>query len=168
TLIEKLLANGEGTITISPLSHLPIYKDLVVDMTNFFRHYESIKPYLIPSQTPPQKEFIQSPKERKKIEQSIDCILCGACYGSCPVAGTNPDYLGPHSILKTLRFYNDTRDTAKKERLSLIGNNKGLFRCHSIFNCQICCPKDLDPAGAISQMKMKLIFQKIKGLMGLG
>ena len=169
TLIETLLKDGNGMVTIQPLAHLPVYKDLVVDMTNFFKHYEAIKPYLIPSTRPaPEKELIQSPKDRKKIDGAIDCILCGACYGSCPVAGTNPEYLGPHAILKAARFYNDSRDMASKERLSLIGHNKGLFRCHSIFNCQVVCPKNLDPAGAIAQMKVKLIWQKFKGLFGMG
>jgi succinate dehydrogenase / fumarate reductase iron-sulfur subunit len=167
TLIENLLKEGQGTVTIQPLAHLPVYKDLVVNMDNFFKHYEAIKPYLITDKAAPAKEFTQSPEDRRKIDGSIDCILCGACYGSCPVAGTNEEYLGPHSILKALRFYNDSRDTAGKERLALIGNNKGLFRCHSIFNCQMVCPKDLDPAGAIAQMKMKLVWQKFKGIFGL-
>ncbi|MBI5777846.1 MAG: succinate dehydrogenase iron-sulfur subunit [Planctomycetes bacterium] len=176
TLIETLLKEGNGTITIQPLAHLPVYKDLVVNMDNFFRNYEAIRPYLIPDKSVPEngsaalttREFIQSPKDRKKIDGAIDCILCGACYGSCPVAGTNPEYLGPHAILKAARFYNDSRDAASKERLSIIGNNHGLFRCHSIFNCQVVCPKNLDPAGAISQMKMKLVWSKVKGLFGLG
>lgn len=167
TLIESLVKQGEGIITIRPLAHLPVYKDLVVDMTNFFKNYESIKPYLIPGETIPAKEFIQLPSERKKIDGAIDCILCGACYGSCPVAGTNPDYAGPHSILKTLRFYNDSRDTGKKERLALIGNNYGIFRCHSVFNCQVVCPKNLDPGDAIAQMKKRVIWSKIKRFFGL-
>ena len=166
TLVETLLKDGNGTITIQPLAHLPVHKDLVVDMTNFFKHYETIKPYLIPSKSLPEKEIIQLPHDRKKIDGAIDCILCGACYGSCPVAGTNPEYIGPHGILKASRFYNDSRDAANQERLTLIGNNKGLFRCHSIFNCQVVCPKNLDPAGAISQMKMKLVWSKVKGLFG--
>lgn len=176
TLIESLVeskparqarSGGDGIITIRPLAHLPVYKDLVVDMTNFFKNYESIKPYLIPAETLPTKEFVQLPSERKKIDGAIDCILCGACYGSCPVAGTNPDYAGPHSILKTLRFYNDNRDIAKEERLGLIGNNHGIFRCHSIFNCQVVCPKNLDPGDAISKMKMRVAWFKIKKLFGL-
>ena len=167
TLIETLLTDGNGTVTIQPLAHLPVYKDLVVNMDNFFKNYEAIKPYLIPStKLAPEKEFTQSPLDGKKIDGAIDCILCGACYGSCPVAGTNHEYLGPHAILKASRFYNDSRDAANKERLALIGTNKGLFRCHSIFNCQVVCPKNLDPAGAIAQMKMKLVWQKIKGLFG--
>ncbi|MFH0889023.1 MAG: succinate dehydrogenase iron-sulfur subunit [Planctomycetota bacterium] len=167
TLIESLVKSKDGIITIRPLAHLPVYKDLVVDMTNFFKNYESIKPYLIPAETLPPKEFIQLPSDRKKIDGAIDCILCGACYGSCPVAGTNPDYVGPHSILKTLRFYNDSRDTAKKERLGLIGNNHGIFRCHSIFNCQVVCPKNLDPGDAISKMKMSVTWFKLKKIFGL-
>ncbi|MFH1230211.1 MAG: succinate dehydrogenase iron-sulfur subunit [Planctomycetota bacterium] len=167
TLIESLVEPNNGIITIRPLAHLPVYKDLVVDMTNFFKNYESIKPYLLPTESLPPKEFIQLPSDRKKIDGAIDCILCGACYGSCPVAGTNPDYVGPHSILKTLRFYNDSRDIGKEERLNLIGNNRGIFRCHSIFNCQVVCPKNLDPGDAISRMKMRVTWSRIKKLFGL-
>lgn len=166
TLIENLLKDGQGVVIIQPLAHLPVYKDLVVDMTNFFSHYDAIKPYLITDKSVPAKEFTQSPEERRKIDGSIDCLLCGACYGSCPVAGTNEEYIGPHAILKASRFYNDSRDTAGRERLALIGNSKGLFRCHTIFNCQMVCPKDIDPSGAIARMKMKLVWSKLKGIFG--
>ncbi len=156
------------TIVIRPLAHLPILKDLVVDMTTFFKQYEAIKPYLMNGQYVPEKEFIQSPKERKKLDHLIDCILCGACYGSCPVAASSPEYLGPHALMKAARFINDSRDTDSQERLRLVAHDTGLWRCHTIFNCQQACPKDLDPAGAIAQLKMKSIWTRIKEFLGLG
>lgn len=164
TQVESL---NSGVVTVRPLAHLPIYKDLVVDMSRFFQHYTKIKPYLIPSGNIPEKEFPQSPKDRKKIDTFIDCILCGACYGSCPVAGSNPDYIGPHSILRTARWVNDSRDTAKSKRLNIVADNLGIWRCHSIFNCQAACPKDLDPAGAITQLKRKALWHKVKRIFGV-
>ncbi|MFA5794485.1 MAG: succinate dehydrogenase iron-sulfur subunit [Candidatus Brocadiia bacterium] len=163
TQVEAL---NSDTITVRPVAHLPIHKDLVVDMGRFFKHYESIKPYLMPSTAMPEKEFPQSPEERKKIDNFIDCILCGACYGSCPVAGSNPDYIGPHSILRAARWINDSRDTIQTERLNVVADNLGVWRCHSIFNCQAACPKDLDPAGAITQLKRKALWHKVKRIFG--
>lgn len=163
TLVEKL----GRTIVIRPLAHLPVLKDLVVDLTQFFQRYESIKPYLIHDNTLPKKEMIQSPDARKKIDSLIDCILCAACYGSCPVAAASPDYLGPHALLKSARFFYDSRDTAHKERLWLVSTNKGLFRCHTIFNCQQVCPKNIDPSGAIAQLKMQAVWTKVKQILGL-
>jgi succinate dehydrogenase / fumarate reductase iron-sulfur subunit len=163
TQVEHL---NNPIITVQPLAHLPIFKDLVVDMGRFFKHYTKIKPYLMPSGNVPAKEVAQSPEERKKIDGFIDCILCGACYGSCPVAGSNPDYIGPHSILRSARWVNDSRDTARSERLDIVADNLGLWRCHSIFNCQAACPKDLDPAGAITQLKRQALWHKVKQIFG--
>lgn len=170
---HRVAPTKNDTITIQPLAHLPIFKDLVVDMGRFFKHYTKIKPYLMPaspaggpSGNVPAKEVAQSPEERKKIDGFIDCILCGACYGSCPVAGSNPDYIGPHSILRSARWVNDSRDTARSERLDIVADNLGLWRCHSIFNCQAACPKDLDPAGAITQLKRQALWHKVKQIFG--
>jgi len=154
-----------GTVVVQPLAHLPVLKDLVVDLTNFFKHYEEIKPYLIPSTAIPEKEFIQLPTERKKIDGAIDCILCGACYGSCPIAAGSQGYLGPHALLKAARFVYDSRDGASAERFALIGHSTGLFRCHTVFNCQMVCPKNLDPSGTIAKLKMKAIWRKIRQLL---
>jgi succinate dehydrogenase / fumarate reductase iron-sulfur subunit len=149
-----------GTVTIRPLSHLPVQKDLVVDMQPFFDNYKSIKPYLIPGDAPPEKEFLQSPRERARLDHHIDCILCGACYGSCPVAYGDPDYLGPHALLKALRFIDDSRDGAGHERLAMVASEFGVFRCHTIFNCKEVCPKDLNPTGAITRLKNKILAEK--------
>ncbi len=156
TQIERL----KEPVTIRPLSHLQMLKDLVVDMKPFWDSYEKIRPYLIPREKPPEKEYYQSVEDRKKIDHHIDCILCGACYGSCPVVYGDPDYLGPHALLKALRFVDDSRDGADDERLAMVASDAGVFRCHTIFNCQIVCPKDLNPTGAISKLKNKIIVKK--------
>jgi succinate dehydrogenase / fumarate reductase, iron-sulfur subunit len=148
-------------VTVRPLAHLPIIKDLVVDLTQFWENYKTIKPYLIPAEKPPEKEFLQSPEQRKKLDPHVDCILCAACYGSCPVSNGDPDYLGPHALLKALRFVEDSRDGAKHERLAIVAKDVGVFRCHTIFNCQKVCPRDLDPTGAISKLKIKILVDKM-------
>ncbi len=150
-------------ITIRPLAHSTIIRDLVVDLKPFFRSYEAIKPYLIPKEDPPEKEYIQTIEERKRLNVKVDRILCGACYASCPVSGTDEDYLGPAALLKALRFVDDSRDGAEYERLAYVATDTGVFRCHTIFNCQQVCPKDLDPTGAIQKLKLKAIWAKIRG-----
>jgi succinate dehydrogenase / fumarate reductase iron-sulfur subunit len=151
------------TVTIRALSHMQVIRDLVVDMRPFFRNYEFIKPYLIPEKEPPEKEYIQSIKDRKRLLVLTDCILCGACYGSCPVASTDENYLGPAALLQALRFVEDTRDGATYERLAFVATDEGAFRCHTIFNCQKVCPKDLDPSGAIQKLKLKSVWAKLRG-----
>ena len=154
--IEKL----KGKVALRPLAHLPILKDLVVDLKPFFDNYRAIKPYLLPKNEPPEKEYIQSAEERKKVDPWINCILCAACYGSCPVAASDPKYLGPHALMKSLRFVDDSRDGATRDRIAFVANDFGVFRCHTIFNCQKVCPKNLDPTNAIAKLKMKAVFKK--------
>jgi succinate dehydrogenase / fumarate reductase iron-sulfur subunit len=156
TQVDKL----KPPVVIRPLAHLPVLKDLIVDMQPFFDNYKCIKPYLLQKDEPPEKEYLQSPDQRRKLDHHIDCILCGACYGSCPVAYGDPKYLGPHALLKVLRFVDDSRDGAGKERLAMVASEFGVFRCHTIFNCKEVCPKDLNPTGAISRLKNKILAEK--------
>ncbi len=150
-------------ITIRPLAHLPIIKDLVVDMDPFFDKYRKIRPYFEASTDIPEKEFIQSPRKRKKLNEIIDCILCGACYSSCTMTLTDSHYLGPAALLKANRFVQDSRDTIAKERLAIVNDENGIWRCHTIFNCQIACPKNLNPTQSIAQLKQKVIISKLTG-----
>jgi succinate dehydrogenase/fumarate reductase iron-sulfur protein len=150
TLIKTLRSK---VITISPLPHLPVIKDLVVNMDRFFQKYEAIKPYLINHSTPPEKERTQSIAERKKIDEMINCILCGACYSACTMVATSNSYLGPAALTKAYRFYADSRDTAKEERLKLVGGEAGVFRCHTLFNCAEVCPKNIVPTYSIQKLK---------------
>ena len=150
-------------ITIRPLSHLRILKDLVVDLKPFFDNYKKIEPYLQAAENLPEKEFLQSEHDRKKIDKLVDCVLCAACYGSCPVASMNPQYLGPHALVASLRFINDSRDSKTNERLAMVATDEGIFRCHTIFNCQQVCPKDIDPTNAILKLRLKSFGAKVMG-----
>jgi succinate dehydrogenase / fumarate reductase iron-sulfur subunit len=151
-----------GTITVRPLLHLPVIKDLAVDMSLFWQKYNAIKPYLIPGSPAPEKERPQTPQDQEKMMGIIDCILCAACYASCTVNLTDPEYLGPAALLKANRFLVDTRDNAEPERLRLVDGDAGIWRCHTIFNCQKVCPKDCDPTGSIGNLKRHLISNKVR------
>lgn len=162
---ETQVVDIGNLVAIRPLSHMKIVRDLVVDLDPFFAKYTEIKPYLIPAGEPPVREFKQSPKERAKFDPYVDCILCAACYSSCPVAGTDEKYLGPQALLKALRYVADSRDGATGERLAYLASDFGAFRCHTIFNCQQVCPKELDPSSAIAKLKMKSLWAKFTGRM---
>jgi len=141
-------------VRVRPLGHLPIIRDLVVDMTEFWNKYKLIKPYLIHSKSIPEKEFLQSVDQRDKLTRIIDCILCGACYAACPIVETHKDYIGPHAFAKANRFVRDSRDEGTYERLRIVGEDNGVFRCHTVFSCQEVCPKDINPSGSIAELKM--------------
>ena len=159
TLVSKL---NSDIITIRPLSHMAILKDLFVDMRPFWEKYEYIKPYLIPGKPFPEKgEQIQSQEERAKIDVLVDCVLCACCHSSCPVTASHEKYLGPMSFLNLDRFVSDTRDNAREERLALVNNEHGVWRCHTVFNCQEVCPKDLNPSGSIAHLKREIIKNTI-------
>ena len=136
---------------------------MVVDLKPFFDNYKKIEPYLQPEAVLPDKEFKQSEKQRAKIDKLVDCILCSACYGSCPVVSMNEKYLGPHALVAALRFINDSRDSKTSERLAIVANDEGIFRCHTIFNCQQVCPKDIDPTNAILKLRLKSFTSKLVG-----
>ena len=144
-------------VTIRPLGHLDMIKDLFVNLEPFWEKYEYIKPYLISKTSPSNHERLQIRSDRAKLDGLIDCILCGCCYSSCMVTLTNNKYLGPAALLWANRFFMDSRDDAKDERLAIVNVENGVWRCHTIFNCQQSCPKCLNPAGCISNLKMKLV-----------
>ncbi len=151
TLIDDVARND--TVEIRPLNHLPVIRDLVVDMSGFMEQWRRVRPYLISSRAPPERENLQTAAQREKLDGLVDCIMCGACYSACPSALANSAYLGPHAMLRALRFIEDTRDEAAEERLTQVASDEGVFRCHTAFNCQTVCPKDLDPAGAIVRIR---------------
>jgi len=142
-------------VTIAPLPHLPVIRDLVVDLHPFFHKIEKLKPYFESPEPYPEKEFLQSPKDREAIDTAIDCIDCAACYSACPMSWTDENYPGPAAFLKAARFINDTRDTSTAERLRLVGCEDGVWRCHTVFNCADACPKELNPTNFIQQLKRK-------------
>ena len=141
-------------ITLRPLPGLPVIRDLIVDMTQFFKQYHSIKPYVINDTPRPERERLQSPQEREKLDGLYECILCACCSTACPSFWWNPDkYVGPAGLLAAYRFIADTRDTATNERLDNLNDPYRLFRCHTIMNCTEVCPKGLNPAKAIDSIK---------------
>ncbi len=150
-------------ITVAPMPHLPLVKDLVVDMDGFFAKYEYIMPWLIRNSPDPEKELAQSPKERKRIDMPIDCILCGCCYSSCPSVWGEENYLGPAALLKAYRFEVDSRDEAGKERLPHWSNERGVYRCHTIMNCVEACPKELNPTEGIQWLKKAAVRRRLFG-----
>lgn len=145
-------------LVLRPLPGLPVIRDLIVDMTQFFKQFERVDPFLINDETPPEKERLQSIEEREKLEGLYECILCACCTTSCPSFWWNPDkFLGPAALLHSYRFLADSRDTANEERLSKLDDPFSVFRCRSIMNCANVCPKDLNPTQAIGKIRTLLV-----------
>jgi succinate dehydrogenase / fumarate reductase iron-sulfur subunit len=151
----KVLVQDLGTdhITVEPLLGLPTIKDLVVDMEPFFEHYRSVKPYFINNDPPPQKERLQSPEERERFDDTTKCILCGACTTSCPSFWLDDQYVGPAAIVNAHRFIFDSRDQGAEERLKILADQFGVFRCHTIFNCTLACPREIQITKAIGEVR---------------
>ena len=154
------IPKNDEEVVINPLPHMYVVKDLVVDMTNFYQQYKQIKPYLIqdeknkPSEN---SENIQSVKERSKLRDMDKCILCACCSTSCPSYWWNSDkYLGPAVLMQANRWVQDSRDDAKKERLSELRDPFSLYRCHTIMNCTKTCPKGLNPGKAVAELKLEI------------
>jgi len=158
TLLSELGRN----VIVQPLPHMPVIKDLVVDLSQFFEKYKIIKPYVVPIKPAPEREWIQSPKERSKINDSTDCILCAACYSSCPSVWAGKNYLGPAALLWAYRFTADSRDGALRDRVGAVSSEDGLWRCHTIFNCTEACPKNLNPARFIQNLKRTTTKETLK------
>jgi succinate dehydrogenase / fumarate reductase iron-sulfur subunit len=152
TQVKDLRTNE---VVVHPLPHLPVTKDLVVDMTGFWEKYRAVQPYLIATGLDGQP-FTQSHRDRQSLEEMLNCILCACCYSSCPSVWTNPRYLGPAALLKAYRFCADSRDTGGAERLRLVAGEDGVWRCHTIFNCAEACPKSINVTWSIQALKRKL------------
>jgi len=146
-----------GAITISPLPHMPVVKDLVPDLTLFYAQYDSIEPWLKTTTPEPTTEWLQTPKQREKLDGLYECILCACCSTSCPSYWWNQEkYLGPAALLQSYRWLADSRDEATGERLDNVEDPFKLYRCHTIMNCAQVCPKGLNPAKAIAETKKML------------
>lgn len=149
-------------IVIRPLPSLPVIRDLVVDMTQFYNQLEKVEPYLQNETPPPATERLQSPEERKKLDGLYECILCACCTTSCPSFWWNPDkYLGPAALLQSYRFIADSRDTQKEERLADLADPFSLYRCRGIMNCVDVCPKELNPLEAINHIKDEMVKESV-------
>jgi succinate dehydrogenase / fumarate reductase iron-sulfur subunit len=144
-------------VVLRPLPGFPIIRDLVVDMTNFFRQYHSIAPYLINSEPPPERERLQTPAQRERLNGSYECILCACCSSQCPSYWWNPDkFVGPAGLIQAYRFIVDSRDRATQWRLDNLNDAYRLFRCRTIMNCAEVCPKGLEPVHAIEKTRLRI------------
>ncbi len=149
-------------VTLRPLPGLPVIRDLIVDMTQFFKQYHSIKPYVINHDAPPERERLQSPAQREELNGLYECILCACCSTACPSFWWNPDkFVGPAGLLQAYRFIADSRDQATGERLDNLEDPYRLFRCHSIMNCVDACPKGLNPTRAIGKIKEIMVKRAV-------
>ena len=149
-------------VTLRPLPGLPVIRDLIVDMTQFFKQYHSIRPYVVNDDPPPERERLQSPAEREALNGLYECILCACCSTSCPSFWWNPDkFVGPAGLLQAYRFIADSRDQATSERLDNLEDPYRLFRCHSIMNCVDACPKGLNPTRAIGKIKEIMVKRTV-------
>ena len=151
-----------GDITVYPLPHMAVIKDLVTDFTQFWAQYELIEPWLQSGTPAPQRERGQSPHERARLDGLWECILCACCSTACPSFWWNPDkFVGPAGLLQAYRFLADTRDQATSERLDNLEDPYRLFRCHTIMNCVDVCPKGLNPTKAINNIKEMLVKRAV-------
>jgi succinate dehydrogenase / fumarate reductase iron-sulfur subunit len=147
-----------GPVRVFPLNHMRVVKDLVVDQTHMYAQYELIQPWLKTATPQPEKEWLQSPAERQKLDGYYECILCFSCMGGCPSYWWNSErYLGPAILLQAYRWLSDSRDEGTGERLDILEDPFRLYRCHTILNCTQTCPKGLNPAKAIAEIKKMMV-----------
>ena len=144
---------GSSKITIEPILGLSVIKDLIVDMEPFLDHFRSIMPYFVNDEAPPSTERLQSPEERERFDDTTKCILCAACTTSCPSYWANGKYVGPAAIVNAHRFIFDSRDRAAAKRLNILNDQFGVYRCHTIFNCTLACPREIQITAAIGEIK---------------
>lgn len=158
----KVLVKDLGSnITVEPLRGFPVIRDLVVDMTGFFKAYRSVKPWLINNDTPPPTERLQSVEERDRFDDTTKCILCAACTTSCPAFWANPEYIGPAAIVNAHRFIFDSRDQGAADRLDVLNSREGVWRCRTIFNCTDACPRGIEVTRAIQDVKRLLLTERV-------
>lgn len=154
----KAISDISGSVKVFPLPHMPVVKDLVPDLTHFYAQHASIKPYLQTKTPEPETEWKQSPEERAKLDGLYECILCASCSTACPSYWWNSErYLGPAALLQSYRWIADSRDEMTGERLDDLEDPFRLYRCHTIMNCAATCPKSLNPAEAIGNIKQMLV-----------
>ena len=159
----KVLVKDVGKkITIEPILGLPIVKDMIVDMEPFFEHYRSVIPYFVNDEPAPPGERLQSPEARERYDDTTKCILCAACTTSCPSYWASGEYVGPAAMVSAHRFIFDNRDRASAERLKILNNRMGVWRCHDIYNCTLACPREIEITTALGEIKMAITTGKVK------
>jgi succinate dehydrogenase / fumarate reductase iron-sulfur subunit len=158
---QALIEDYGGVITVEAIRGLPVIKDLVVDMEPFFAQYRSVLPFLINHDDPGYKERTQSAEERERFDDTTKCILCAACTTSCPVYWGNSQYVGPAAIVNAHRFVFDSRDQAAEERLDILNQRSGVWRCRTAFNCSEACPRGIKVTQAIEEVKRAILFDRV-------
>ncbi len=158
---KVLVKDLPDEIMIEPIKGLPLEKDLVVDMEPFFEAYRAIKPFLITYGNAPSREYTQSQADRDRFDDTTKCILCAACTTSCPVYWTDGTYFGPAAIVNAHRFIFDSRDQGAEERLEILNDREGVWRCRTTFNCTEACPRGIEITKAIAEVKRALLFRRV-------
>ncbi|MEO6714840.1 MAG: succinate dehydrogenase iron-sulfur subunit [Mycobacteriales bacterium] len=158
---KVLMKDLGSTITVEPLKGLPLEKDLIVDMEPFFEAYRAVKPFLITDDKEPTRERTQSAHDRERFDDTTKCILCAACTSSCPVYWTDGQYFGPAAIVNAHRFIFDSRDSGSDERLEILNDKEGVWRCRTVFNCTEACPRGIEVTKAIQEVKRALLFRRV-------
>jgi len=161
---KTLVRDVGASITVEPILGLKVIKDLIVDMDPFFENYKKVLPYFINDVPLPEngKERLQSPEQRERFDDTTKCILCAACTTSCPSFWASDDYLGPAALVTAHRFIFDSRDEGAAQRLKIVSETSGVARCHTVFNCTMACPRDIQITKAIGELKMATLTGKIE------
>lgn len=159
---KTILKDVGKAVTVEPIAGLPVLKDLIVDMTPFFDSYKAVHPYLMNDEPAGMRERIQSPAERERFDDTTKCILCAACTTSCPSYWANDRFVGPASIVQAHRFIFDSRDRGAAERLEVLNDAEGVWRCRTIFNCTEACPRGIEVTRRIGEVKKALLFNKVR------
>lgn len=159
TLVQDVKSDK---ITVEPLLGLRVIKDLIVDMEHFFENYRSVMPYFVNDEPAPKQERLQSPEQRERFDDTTKCILCAACTTSCPSFWANDNYVGPAAIVNAHRFIFDSRDRMAGERLKILNDQWGVYRCHTIFNCTEACPREIQVTKAIGEVKNAIATRKLE------
>jgi succinate dehydrogenase / fumarate reductase iron-sulfur subunit len=154
TLVRSLKGD---TLVLEPILGLPVIKDLIVDMKPFFDHYKSVMPYLINDDPPPTTERLQSPEQRARFDDSTKCILCACCTTACPPFWGDQKYVGPAALVNAHRFVFDSRDQGAAERLDILNDVEGVWRCRTVFNCTTACPRDIPVTQTIQELKRAML-----------
>jgi len=155
----KVLIRDVGTqVTVEPLMGFRVIKDMVVDMEPFFAQYRSVLPFFINDSRPPERERLQTVEDRERFDDTTKCILCAACTTSCPSFWADENFVGPAAIVNAHRFIFDTRDDASQERLDILNDREGVWRCRTIFNCTEACPREIRITRAIGEVKKAILY----------
>jgi succinate dehydrogenase / fumarate reductase iron-sulfur subunit len=157
---KVLVQDVEPRVTVEPIRGLRVLKDLIVDMDPFFEGYKSVLPFLVNDEGEPDRERLQSQEERERFDDTTKCILCAACTTSCPIFWGDEEYVGPAAIVNAHRFIYDSRDHAAKDRLKILSERTGVFRCRTTFNCTDACPRGIQVTQAIQEVKRSILFER--------